>query len=154
MAYWLGFHMCVLRHFCGGNVLVIQGGLFVKTFNKSLGQWTALIINSVMFIGVIFNVVYLSKKLGKRPSFLFSLFSMGILNLVLVVLMALEEIIGSFVMMIVFMLIFGSSFINQNWALPSEVIPANESTIPNIVQWLCLSFSNLVPPIVGGLMPN
>ena len=37
MLFCLGVHMCALRQYCGGNVLLIQGGLFITTFNPTLG---------------------------------------------------------------------------------------------------------------------
>jgi len=79
--------MCALRQYTGGNVLLVQGGLFISTFNKTLGQYTPLIINLVQFGAIIFGIVYLQKKIGKKPAFLFSLPTMFVLNFALVVAM-------------------------------------------------------------------
>jgi hypothetical protein len=116
--------MCGLRQFTGGNVLLVQGGLFIKTFNANLGEFTPIIINSVQFAFILVSIIYLQKIIGKRPSFLFSLSTMAILNFVIVGLMIGEQIIATLVLMCVFMAVFGGSFINQCWAYPSEVIPA------------------------------
>ena len=58
----MGAHMCALRQYTGGNVLLVQGGLFITTFNKTLGLYTPLIINLVQFAAIIFGIVYLQKK--------------------------------------------------------------------------------------------
>ena len=79
---------------------------------------------------------------------------MSVLNFAMVTSMIFHQVAAAFVLMCIFMIIFGGAFINQNWAYPSEVIPASESRIPNIVHWLTLSTANLVPPLVSGAMPN
>jgi MFS family permease len=152
--FWLGVHMCALRQFTGGNVLLVQGGLFIKKFNPGVGEYTSLIINSVLFVAILVSIGYLQKVIGKRPTFLFSLTAMGILNFVLVGVMASEKIMATLALMCLFLAVFGGSFINQCWAYPSEVIPAREATIPNIVHWLTMSISMLVPPLLSGIMPS
>ena len=154
MLYCLGVHMCALRHFCGGNVLLIQGGLFMTTLDKSLGESTPLIINTIQFAAILFGIFYIQRVFGKKSIFNFSLPTMGILNFILVIAMVFRNIIALLIVMSIFMIIFGGAFINQNWSYPSEVIPARESTIPNITHWLALAFTNLVPPLVSGVMPN
>lgn len=110
--------MCAIRQFCGGNVLLVQGGLFIKTFNKGLGEYTSLIINTIQFAAILFGIFYIQKILGKRPLFLFSLSVMTILNFAIVVAMIYENILSTMILMCVFMIIFGGSFINANWAIP------------------------------------
>ena len=82
--------MCALRQYCGGNVLLIQGGLFVKTFNPGLGEWTSLISNMVQFAAILVGIIYLQKIIGKKPTFIFSLATMSVLNFALVVAMIFE----------------------------------------------------------------
>lgn len=125
MLYCLGIHMCALRQYCGGNVLLIQGGIFISTLDSNLGKWTPLIINMIQFAAIIFGIVYLQKVIGKKPVFTFSLATMGVLNFALVIAMIFESIVASMFLMSIFMVIFGGAFINQNWAYPSEVIPAD-----------------------------
>jgi MFS family permease len=52
------------------------------------------------------------------------------------------------------MSVFGGAFICQSWAYPSEIIPASKALVPNIVNWIALSISTLVPPIIAGIMPD
>ena len=116
--------MCAIRQFAGGNVLLVQGGLFIAVFNETLGEYTPVIINVLQFIAIIFGIVYLQKNFGKRPLFLFSLSIMCLLNFAIVAGMIFEQILATFLLMCIFMLVFGGSFINLNWAYPSEVVPA------------------------------
>ena len=51
--------MCVLHQFCQGNVLLVQGGLFVLTLNKPISDYTSLTINLIQFAAIIFGIVYL-----------------------------------------------------------------------------------------------
>ena len=85
MLFCLGVHMCALRQYCGGNVLLIQGGLFIKTFNPGLGEWTSLIINVVQFVAILISLIYLQRVIGKKPTFIFSLATMSVLNFCLVI---------------------------------------------------------------------
>lgn len=116
--------MCALRQFCGGNVLLVQGGQFVKTFNPTLGYYTPVIINSIQFLFILIGIFYIQKVMGKRPLFMFSLPMMIILNLGIVVAMIYEQILVTMLLMSVFMMVFGGSFININWAIPPELAPA------------------------------
>ena len=111
--------MCALRQFCGGNVLLIQGGIFITTLNPGLGQWTPLVINLIQFAAIIFGLAYLQKVIGKKPAFIFALAAMFVLNFALVIAMIYEQVAASMCIMSLFMIVFGGSFINQNWAYPS-----------------------------------
>ncbi len=120
----MAVQMCALRQFCGGNVLLVQGGQFVKTFNPTLGYYTPVIINSIQFLFILIGIFYIQKVMGKRPLFMFSLPMMIILNLGIVVAMIYEQILVTMLLMSVFMMVFGGSFININWAIPPELAPA------------------------------
>lgn len=41
--------------------------------------------------------------------------------------------------MIIYMIIYGGSFISPIWSYPAEVIPASQALIPNIVHWTALA---------------
>jgi hypothetical protein len=82
--------LCVIRHFIGGNAIISQGGLFIKTLNPSLGHYTSLIINLVQFVFVVFGLVYLQKVMGKKPLFLLSIALLTLLNFALAVGMIYE----------------------------------------------------------------
>lgn len=56
--------------------------------------------------------------------------------------------------MCVYMAVYGGSFISPIWSYPSEIIPASQALGPNIVHWLALAISTLVPPVVTGIMPH
>lgn len=91
-AYCLCLHLCVIRHFIGGNAIISQGGIFVGYFNKTLGTYTALIINSIQFIFIVIGLVYIQKIIGKRPLFLFSITTLSILNIAVAIAMIFENV--------------------------------------------------------------
>jgi hypothetical protein len=71
----------------GGNAIITQGGLFIKTIDPELGHYTSLIINSVQFVFIIFGLAYLQKVMGKKPQFLLSIGLLIFLNFGLAVAM-------------------------------------------------------------------
>lgn len=85
MAYNLGVHLCVIRHFIGGNAIITQGGLFIKTLDPGLGHYTSLIINVVQFAFIIIGLAYLQKIMGKKPLFLLSIGLLSLLDFALAV---------------------------------------------------------------------
>ena len=115
----MGIHISALRHFVGGTVLQIQGGLFIDTFNEDLAKVTPIIINSLQFVAIVFGILYLQKVFGKRQLFSFSLMALSLMNFAMVIAMIFEEILAVLLLMCLFMLLFGSSFINLTWAYPA-----------------------------------
>ena len=87
LAYWVGIHLCVLRHFLGGNAIISQGGVFITYFNSRLGYYTPIIINSVMFVFVVANVIWIQKAFGKRQLFLFSMPCLCVINIAVAIAM-------------------------------------------------------------------
>jgi hypothetical protein len=43
----MAINLCVLRDFTGGNAVISQGGLFVKSYGTGIGPYASLIINSI-----------------------------------------------------------------------------------------------------------
>lgn len=138
-AYWMGIHLCVIRHWLAGNLIITQGGQFISTFDKNLGHYTSLIINLVQFVFVVIGLVWLQKFIGKRPMFLFSVSLLSVINIALAIAMMEYAAMASLTIMIIYMIIYGGSFISPIWSYPSEVIPASQTLIPNIVHWTALA---------------
>jgi MFS family permease len=150
----LGIHLCVIRHWIGGNAIITQGGLFIKTLDAGLGHYTSIIINSIQFIFIIICIVYIQKIAGKRPLFLISITCLSLLDIALAVAMIYSQVVACEMIMCFYMAIYGASFISPIWSYPSEIIPASQSTVPNVIHWLALAISTLVPPVITGIMPN
>lgn len=150
----MGLHLCVIRHWLAGNLIITQGGQFIGTFDEHLGHYTSLIINVVQLAFVIIGLVWLQKFIGKRPMFLFSISLLSFINIGLGIAMMEYSSTASLVIMIIYMVVYGGSFISPVWSYPSEVIPASETIIPNIVHWTALALEILIPPLIAGKMPN
>ncbi len=125
MAYVLGVHLCVVRHFIGGNAIITQGGLFIKNLNSGLGHYTSLIINLVQLAFVVLGLVYLKSIMGKKPMFLLSIAVLSILDISLAVAMIFHHVLAAMMIMIIYMMVYGAMFISPVWAYPSEIIPAS-----------------------------
>ena len=119
----MGINLSILRNFIGGNVLLSQGGLFIKNLNKGLGKWTSLIINSVQLLFILFGLFYVVSKMGKRPLFLLSVVILSFLCLALTVAMIFQDVLASMLVMCFYMAIYGSLFISPIWAYPYVVVP-------------------------------
>jgi MFS family permease len=100
------------------------------------------------------GLIWVQKYLGKRPLFLISITLMSILNIALVLAMIFEKVLPSLMIMCIFMVVYGGSFISPIWSYPSEIIPASQALLPNIMHWLALAISTLIPPAITGIMPN
>lgn len=92
-AYLMGIHLCVIRHWTGGNAIITQGGLFIKSLDETLGEYTSIIINSIQFIFIIIGLVYIQKIAGKRPLFLISIALLSVLNIALAIAMMYYQIL-------------------------------------------------------------
>lgn len=153
-AFCLGVHLAVIRNFIGANALITQGGILIKMFNYGLGQWSSLIVNLIQFAAVLFGLIYVQTILGKKQLFLISIPALTLLNFGLVAAMIYENVTAMLMLMCFYMAVYGVAFISPIWAYPSEVIPASQQLPANILHWLSLSFSMLVPPLVSSFMPR
>ena len=52
------------------------------------------------------------------------------------------------------MLVYGGLFLSAVWSYPSEILAPEKSLIPNIMNWIALSISTLLPSVVMSIMPN
>ena len=147
-------HLAGIRNFIGANAVITQGGLVIKLFNYSLGQYTSLIINLIQFFAVVFGLVYVQTIMGKKPLFLISIPSLSILNFALAVAMIYEEVTAMLMLMCLYMAVFGVAFISPVWAYPAEVIPAAQQLPANILHWVSTAFTMLIPPLVSSFMPG
>jgi hypothetical protein len=59
-AFYMGFHLCIIRHFVGGNALITSAGVLLSVIDKSIGHYTPLIINLVQLVAAIAAFVYIS----------------------------------------------------------------------------------------------
>lgn len=154
IAFYLGIHLSIIRHFIGGNAIISQGALFMSKFDVALGTYTSIIINGVQFLFIIFGLLYISKSTGKRSQFLVSVAVLGVLNIALAIGMIFNNQLVVMILMCLFMAVYGAAFISPIWSYPSEIVPAAQSTIPNITHWLALAASTLIPPLVTGAIGN
>jgi hypothetical protein len=79
---------------------------------------------------------------------------LSFINIALGISMMYSQVIGSLTIMIIYMIVYGGSFISPIWSYPAEVIPASQAVIPNIVHWTALALEILIPPLIAGGMPN
>lgn len=115
----MGVHLCVIRHWLAGNLIITQGGQFITTFDPHLGHYTSLIINLAQFIFVILGLIWLQKLIGKRPMFLFSVSFLSVINIALGLSMMNFAPTPSLIIMIIYMAVYGGSFISPIWSYPS-----------------------------------
>lgn len=154
MAYCLCLHLNMIKNWMGGNAIISQGGGFVKTFDAFLGKYTSIIINSIQFICIIIGLAYIQKKVGKRPLLLFAVISLSLLNIATAIAMICRQVIAIEVILCVYMTVYGLTYIAPIWAYPSEIIPASQTIFPNILNYVSLATSMLIPPIIVKIMPE
>lgn len=123
-------------------------------YSKELAKWTPLVINSTQFIALIAYVLFFSSSFGKRFLIVYASGLLALLNVALIYSLIMESEVGILVSIMGFMIIYGGMLLSAVWSYPSEIIPAAESLIPNIVHWVALSLSTLAPSLVMSLMPH
>ena len=99
-------------------------------------------------------MLYVQKIMGKKPLFLISMPTLGLLNFALVISMIYENVTAMLFLMCLFLAVFGMGFISPIWAYPTEVIPAVEQTPVNILHWVSIAICMLIPPLVASFMPG
>jgi hypothetical protein len=103
---------------------------------------------------LLIYVLIFSSLFGKRFLLVYSSGLLAVLNLALVVSLILKEELLILVSIMVFMFVYGGMMLSAVWSYPSEIIPAAESLVPNVVHWVALSLSTLAPSLVMSLMPS
>lgn len=57
-------------------------------------------------------------------------------------------------LMCLYMAVYGCAFVSPVWSYPSEIVPASQFLLPNIVHWIALAISTLIPPLVTAALPH
>ena len=102
----------------------------------------------------MFGLLYVQTILGKKQLFLISLPILSALNFALVIAMIYGEVTSMLLLMCLFMIVFGAGYISPMWAYPPEIIPSHEQSLVNVLHWLSIAITMLIPPLVAGIMPE
>jgi hypothetical protein len=117
-AFLLAIHICVLRQFIGGNVLVSFSNQIVETYIQN-ARLTALFLNILQLISNASSLLYFSNRFGRRILELIGTFGLMILNfgIAIALLFGSEDFI--LITMGLYMIIYGSTFLPTSWSYPS-----------------------------------
>lgn len=118
-AFYVAVHVCVIRHFSGGNSLITSAGIIMSHFDKSLAKWTPLSINSTQLIALFVFLVFLSSRFGKRPLLVTSTGLLALLNLFLVYSLIIRAEALILACIILFMVVYGGFLLSAVWSYPS-----------------------------------
>lgn len=151
---WVAIHVCLVRHFSGGNSLIISAGIILQQFDKGLAKWTPLTINATQFVALVIYVLMFSTTFGKRFLIVTATGLLSFINFALVIGLIIKNEFFILVCIILFMIVYGGMLLSAVWSYPSEIIPPKQSLIPNFVHWIALSLSTLAPSLVMSVMPN
>lgn len=126
-AYCLGFHLAAVRNFTGANAVITQGGIFISTFNRGLGSYTSIIINSIQFVSVCIGLC-IASSMGKKPLFLISISLLALMNFGLVIAMIYDQVLALLIIMCLFMTIFRGWILESYMVLPFRDHPGKSSS--------------------------
>lgn len=115
----MAIHVCVIRHFSGGNSLITSAGIIMSHFDKGLAKWTPLSINSTQLIALFIFLVFLSSNFGKRSLLVTSTGLLALLNLLLVYSLVIKAEGLILACIIVFMVVYGGFMLSAVWSYPS-----------------------------------
>ena len=153
-AFFVALHVCIVRHFSGGNSLITSAGIIMGEYNQELAKWTPLAINSTQLIALILYILFFSQAFGKRSALVNASALLTLLNAALIFSLVLGWELGILLSIMAFMVVYGGMLLSAVWSYPSEIIPAAESLLPNTVHWIALSLSTMAPSLVMSLMPS
>lgn len=153
-AFIMAMYLHIYRQFIGINTVVAFGGQMMESVNQSFALYANLVLNGVQLVATVIATFFLGKKFGRRPLYL----SSGVMMAICCYLMAIGYLVDIKIMIIVFMfiynIVFGLVFSPVSWAYPVEIVTAKQSSIGNVLTWMSVVLTVLVPPIVIEAMDN
>ncbi len=75
----MGLDMVIIRQFLGSSTLISFAGQIIEPFDPN-DKYTALILNCIQLFSNAFCLIFLVKRVGRRPNFLVGASSMTIFN--------------------------------------------------------------------------
>jgi len=75
----MGLDMVIIRQFLGSSTLVSFAGQIIQPFDQN-DKYASLILNCIQLFSNVFCLIFLVKKIGRRPNFLVGASSMTIFN--------------------------------------------------------------------------
>ncbi len=118
------------------------------TVNQNFALYANLLLNGVQWVVTVIATFYVGNIFGRRTLYLLS----GAIMAINCYLVAIGYLIGSPILIIIFMLIymvtFGLVFSPVSWAYPVEIVSAEHSSFGNILTWVSLALTSLIPPII------
>lgn len=143
-----------MQQFVGVGSVSAQVGNIIGTYNKTLGLYLPLIVNSVQLIGN-FSAVFLLKLLGRKTVALIGNGGIGLIDLTIAVLFIFIDdgnsiIISVTVFLILYMLLFGLTLGPITWLYIPEIIPANMVPYATVDNWVAATIVYSMTPMVVG----
>jgi len=137
----------------GINAIVTQIGGIVSKHNSSFGYYTPLIINIIQFFATV-GSLYLLKNFGRKPILLTGNFGMGICDILIGILFLYIDKSNVifwmvFVILIVYMAIYGFTIGPVVWMYVPEIIPAKVVPFATMLNWIGSSFCLIIAPIIN-----
>lgn len=142
----------------GAAAIIVSAGVISAKVIPSIVIYVPLIINSVQVVANIIAVFVVS-KIGRKPLILFGNLALGVVDLAIGILFLVSDEWGGagmfiFVLLIVYMFVYGFSLGPVVRFYVPEIIPANAVPVATAMNWLSCSVGVIVTPIVNKIYGN
>jgi hypothetical protein len=98
--------------------------VFFTSFDTTLGYYTSITINSIQFVFIVIDMLFIQRSVGKRHLFLISISLLSLINMAVAISMIYKKLMVTEILFCIYMVIYGGAFLSPIWVYPSEVIPA------------------------------
>lgn len=149
-AYLLGFELPFMQQLTGINAIVTSASTIVGKILPSLANDVPLIINAVQLVATLLPI-YILTKVGRKPLTLFGNLGLALVDIGIGVLFLFSDWGPSgmviFVLLMVYMFIYGVSLGPVVWLYVPEIIPAKVVPLATMMNWFGCSLCVIFTPI-------
>jgi SP family arabinose:H+ symporter-like MFS transporter/SP family xylose:H+ symportor-like MFS transporter len=139
-----------MQQMTGINAIVTQANNIVSKSIPAIAPYVSIIINGFQLLATICTIVIL-KKVGRRPLTLFGNLGLAIVDIAIGILFVFSDWSPSgifiFVLLIVYMIIYGISIGPSVWLYVPEIIPAKVVPLATMTNWFGASVCVIFTPM-------
>lgn len=143
-----------MQQFSGVKTIVTEIGIIIYEYDRSLSVYSPFLINVVQLIATACSILVLA-RFGRRPILLAGNLGVAICSLIVGFFFLAMHIngdhslvFGAMGFIIAFMIIYGLTIGPAVWLYVPEIIPAKIVPPATFMNWLGVSISVIVTPIV------
>jgi hypothetical protein len=133
----------MMQQMCGISSNVTQAGHVIGFYNKTVGEYTPIVITAAQLIGTLISIL-LIRKFELKNITLFGGYSLtlcnGLLGILFYYLHWEYSMICSSIVIVLYMFVFGLTLGSSVWPYITYIVPQNFIQVGLIINWLAAAF--------------